>query len=286
MSKLVGLITAWCAEPFIEPAIKQALEYCDEVVVSVGVHQPNFRRFEDGTMDIVQKYKNDIKIVDTVPPQQNLIGSRGGTIAKMLTDTGNNKAGNWICILDCDEFYFPEDIDVAKQIIKEDKHLRIETPEKVFVVDTKHYATHQRNRFKKLIKDNTSFRNNEIGYEKANKPFRINDAKGMHHYTFLINPWFQREKWRSEYGNPNHGNQPKKWGWLDNVYMDLDLNDQQKSIDKCKQLGYGNSVLGLFFQGGCRPDGTLYDFDGVHPPFIEESGLTEIEDFRKIYTTR
>ena len=99
---------------------------------------------------------------------------------------------------------------------------------------------------------------------------------------FLVNPHFKREFWTIEYGNPGHANQPKKWGWIDNVYLDLDLNDQIKSVKKCKRLGYGNSVLG-HFSFRCKKDGTLFRFDGEHPPHIEESGLTNIEDFRTLY---
>ena len=63
MSKLIGLITAWGAEPFIEPAIKQGLEYCDELVVSVSANHPSFNIYADNTMQICQKYKNKIKLI-------------------------------------------------------------------------------------------------------------------------------------------------------------------------------------------------------------------------------
>ena len=66
MCKLVGLITAWGAEPFIEPAIKQGLEYCDELVVSVSANHPTYNRFADNTMEICQKYRNQIKLVEGV----------------------------------------------------------------------------------------------------------------------------------------------------------------------------------------------------------------------------
>jgi len=283
MSKLIGVITAWSAEPFIEPAIKQALDYCDEVIVSVSSHHPKLNKFEDNTMDICMKYKNDIHITDGNISNIQMHGySKGQILKKMLDETNNNKSGNWLAILDADEFYYPEDISSVKDIIKEDKFKRIQMPEKTFVVNTKHHANWFRDRFKKIITDNTSFWTNDMGYEKDDTPYILETDKGMHHYTFLMNPYFKKEFWTIEYGGANQGNQPKKWGWIDNIYLDMDLNDQIKSVEKCKQLGYGNSVLG-HFSFKCKEDGTLFTFEGKHPPHIEESGLTEIDDFRKIY---
>jgi hypothetical protein len=31
--KIIGMLTAWCAADFIKPALQQAVEYCDEVLV-------------------------------------------------------------------------------------------------------------------------------------------------------------------------------------------------------------------------------------------------------------
>jgi len=52
MNKVIGLINAWSCETFIEPAMLQAIEYCDEVIVSVGFHSEEVKKFEDNTYDI------------------------------------------------------------------------------------------------------------------------------------------------------------------------------------------------------------------------------------------
>lgn len=283
MTKLVGLITAWGAEPFIEPAIKHGLEYCDELVVSVGLHMPHLKRFEDRTMDICNKYKNQIKIVPSVLSGA-YVNSRGASLKKMLDDTGNNKKGNWTFVLDADEFYFPEDIEICKQIIKEDKFKMISAPEKVFMVDTKHYIKWNRTRFKKLVKDNTSFRNNIIGYENQTKPFKLDTDKGMFHYTFLMNPYAKEVFWKNEYGNPNSKEVKDKIYWLNEIYMKMDLANQQPSVKKSINRFGIKSVMGIIFNGGgTKPNGELHEYNGEHSSFIEDAGITKINDFRKYY---
>jgi len=281
MGKLIGLITAWDAEPFIEPAIKQAIEYCDEVVVSVGLHHNGLARFTDKTMEITEKYKDQITIVEGVNTN-NYTQSRSLTLKKMLDVTNNNKAGNWIFILDADEFYFPEDIAKCREIMAEDKYNRIMFPEKTFCVNMQNYANWERDRIKKLTHDNMSFRTNELGYETSVAPYYLETDLGMHHYTFLMDLWFKREFWRIEKGHPNIANQPKKWGWIDNIYMDLDLDNQEAFVNKSKNLWGTPKVMGIFgFK--CKEDGTLYKYDGPYPPHIIEAGLHEIEDFRVLY---
>jgi hypothetical protein len=98
-----------------------------------------------------------------------------------------------------------------------------------------------------------------------------------------MNPWQKREFWRIERGNPNAGLQRQKWGWIDNLYMGLDLNNQKVTVEKAEKLGYGKSVLGIFFKGGTKEDGTLHEYNGPYPPHIVEAGLHEVEDFRTIY---
>ena len=284
MGKLVGIITAWAAEPFIEPAMKQALEYCDEVIVNVSCHHAALKKYEDETMDICLKYKNQIHLIeDDILERGGRVTNPRNYVNKMLSKTDSNKKGNWVGILDADEFYFPKDINNIKDLMKEGKVNNIETPEKVFVVNTKHYATNKRTRFKKILEDNTTFIHSQIPYEKQSKPFFMETDKGMFHYTLLANPRYKSDFWRIEYGHPQQGNQPKKWGWVEKVYPNLDLDNQIESVKKCKELAYGNSVLGHLFPNGCKSDGTLHEYHDLHPPFIEEAGLTKITDFRKMY---
>lgn len=288
MSKLIGLITAWGAEPFIEPAIKQGLEYCDELLVCVSANHDEYYKYEDNTMEICQKYGNQIKLIEGVRMHHHP-DSKKHTLKKMLDETGNNKKGNWIWILDADEFYFPEDIDVCKQVIKEDKFNRIMMPEKTFLVNTKHYVVWGRDRLKKLINDNMFFTGtNDLGYENQFAPYQLETEKGMFHYTFLLNPYFKAAFWYHHYGSPPRDVRDNIT-WLNEIYLTMDLNNQQESVLKSMRY-FGNqhkSVLGKVFTGGpwqpVKENGELYEYKGLHPSFIEEAKLTEINDFRKLY---
>ncbi|MFW5847702.1 MAG: hypothetical protein ACOCVF_02170, partial [bacterium] len=284
MGKIIGLITAWAAEPFIEPALKQAIEYCDEVIVSVSANHKSFNKFADKTMEICKKYENDnkIKLVKGYSGNDHP-SSKGITLKKMLDETNNNKAGNWIWILDADEFYFPEDVELFKKIIKKNEYGRIMVPEKFFLVNTKNYIKWNRDRLKILDKDNVSFRTNRVGNEKMVKTYNANEAIGMHHYSFLLNPYFKIAFWEREYGNPNLKNVKDKVKWMNDIYLKMDVNNQAPYVNKAKQLFNINSILGPIFAGGpwkpTKPNGEAFKYDDKHPKFVEDAGLTKINDF-------
>jgi hypothetical protein len=69
--------------------------------------------------------------------------------------------------------------------------------------------------------------------------------------------------------------------------MKMDVNDQKESIQKSINRFGIKSVMGIIFSGGpwkpTKENGELFYYDGKHPSFVEDAGLTKINDFRKIY---
>ena len=280
MSKLVGIITAWGAEPFIEPAIKQGLEYCDELIVSVSENHPAYHKFADNTMEICQKYGNQIKLVEGMGGSDHP-SSKGNTMIKMLNDTNNNKKDTWIWILDADEFYFEADLSAIRDLIKED-YVKIELPEKFFLINMSYYIKTSRSRIKRIPMDNmTTIRTNILGNE-GGKTHVLETEDGMHHYSFLLNPYFKREFWTQHYGGltPETRNYIK---WLDHVYLQFEPDNQEEYIGKCKELFNQDHILGPLFNKETTNNGYLFEYQGDYPKHIKEAGLHEINDFREIY---
>lgn len=282
MSKVIGLITAWAAEPFIKPAIDQALEYCDEVIVSVSANDKSFNKFEDNTMDICKSYGNKISMVKGVE-LSNHISSKGSSLKKMLDETGNNKKGNWIWILDADEFYFKDDVNQIRSLINEGKVNAINTKEKFFLIDTKNHVKWQRTRIKKLLQDNTRFKTNQLPYEHLLKPHKLDSPHAMHHYSFLMNPHFKRQFWLKERSDSNAPDVKAKIWWMDNIYLKMDLNKMDYWVNVAEKKFGNKSILGPIFNKKATNNGGLYTHDTINPEFIAGTSLEKIKDFRKLY---
>ena len=62
--KIIGLVHAWYRDYFIEPAIKQALKYCDDVVVCIAPCSAELAKFVDDTRKIAERYRGKVKWVE------------------------------------------------------------------------------------------------------------------------------------------------------------------------------------------------------------------------------
>ena len=93
----------------------------------------------------------------------------------------------------------------------------------------------------------------------------------MYHYSILMNPYAKIDFWNAEYPHKqNH-----KSNWIRDVYLKYDLeNEESLGVDHPFKIGE------ICFQTN---GGKLMDFTNKHPRIIEESGLTEIKDFRLLY---
>jgi len=61
--KIIGSMFTWNNLEFFKCALKQALEFCDEVVLSEGCHSHQYpMRSTDGTCEYIETIKNHPKI--------------------------------------------------------------------------------------------------------------------------------------------------------------------------------------------------------------------------------
>jgi hypothetical protein len=265
--KIIGLITAWGCDMWIEPAIKQALTYCDEVLVSVEAHHPNLAKYEDKTLEICKKYKKDITIVKGMKGN-NHTSAKGSCMKKMVETSKLFKKGNWVWILDADEFYFQEDVDKCKDAMKESSFTAISLPEKCFYVNTKYYLNNYRCRLKKILNDKPTWgKTNSFGTEDFTS--HIDTKKGMFHYTFLLNPYMKMDFWNIEH-HPRK--QPHKINWMKNVYLKYDLSKPTKNPQGPHSFKPNS-------------DGYLFKYDGEHPKFLGKN-IVNAKDFRELYEQR
>ena len=275
--KLIGLLIAWGAELWIRPAIKQALEYCDEVFICVAAHSESLKRFEDNTHEIAMSFK-DVKMIsfDEISTHTQI---KSKILNKMLEESKCFAIDNWVWVLDVDEFYPESSFREIKEVVRKSEFDQITTKTKFFLINTKHYLKAFYSRLFRIKKGKINRFKATQKWRGGEKTFILPSEDGMFHYSLLTNLGLRREQWKTEYpGNI----QANKTNWLDNIYLNYDLNNEEYWINKNREL-FG--IKSPFYADCISPDkdGKLFRYEGRHPKFVEEAGLTKIEDFRKCY---
>jgi hypothetical protein len=292
--KIIGLIGAHYAEDFIGPAIQQALNFCDEVIVSIGAHTPMLDALQDDTLLRAQEFGDQVKFVPCVNDGLILTG-KCKTLNNMLEASTHYAPGNWVFMLDVDEFYFDETLQEARDIIENDpKADTIQFPAKFFFINMQRYLHSTHHRLYKIKDRNGKFLptcswNSRVEYRGVT---RDAGKKGMFHYSLLTPVEYKEAQWKTGYrakAGPAFEREKRKWDWLEQIYEPFDLDNESYWTDKSLELfPHARNVRTPCWTPGFTADknGNLYVYDGPHPPVIEEAGLPQIEDFRVYHAAK
>ena len=275
MNKIVGLLTAWGAEQWIAPAVEQALEYCDEVIVVVSSFAPELDQFADATLNICSSYK-DIKLLDYRTDKETISAAVADMLNYMLKSSSLYEVGNWVWILDVDEFYADSAHGAIRATIDSGQYNQITVESKFFYINMQHYLNETGNRlFRVETEDECFVPTNKWSTAKKHVYYLPRDD-GMFHYGLLASADAYRIKWQIEYKNRR---QADKQRWIEEIYPHYDLKDEERWIEKNRRL-FG--IRSPWFNNGFTPDVNckLFRYSGKHPKFIERTRLTKREDFR------
>jgi len=245
MSKFIGLICAWGVENWIELAITQALSFCDEVIVSVGAHCEGVKKYEDKTLEICKSFGDKIKLVGVEYTGQHNT-TKAYTMNAMLKSSEIFDVGNWVFLLDVDEFYHKTDIENLKTKIEDYNSVMVCS--KIFIRGMKQYVKGEHYRMWKITNKDCDFRPTNRWTGETNPQYKSEHI--MFHYTFLLDPNMKMDFWKEEYAGKA---QNEKVDWMKNVY----LKDVKFTLGP-HDFGYGE---------------TLYELQGKHPDIIEKSKL-------------
>lgn len=277
--KIIGLVNAWYSERWIAATIEQALQYCDEVIVAIGAHSKSLSSLKDKTYEIASQYKDRVVLLDSSMLQFH-DRSKADTLNRMLAASKFRQRGNWIWILDVDEFYFDCTYQEILQAISSGLYNHIRIEEKFFFINMTRYLLCSHGRLFRIEQSNSHFQPTQRWTGPLNKQYIVKrDAKehGMFHYSLLVNLEYRRRMWATErrYG------QPHLLCWLKEIYIPYNLDDEETWITKNEQLfGLRSPYVGPLSKP--NSDGKLFVYDGNHPPVIEATLLPQIKDFRKI----
>jgi len=282
MNKIIGLMTAWSVEDWIRPAVRQALEYCDEVLAVVSPFAPQLRRFEDKTCDICKEY-NGLKLLDYESKETYIRSAIADVLNHMLKNSDLHQVGNWVWILDSDEFY-PE--SSAKEIIAATRdnveYDKIVMESRFFMINMQHYLNEAGDRMFRITDINDRFVPTCKWSRASRNPYTVRRANGLFHYSMLTNTERHRERWLLRYTHAHDPSRFKMTRWLDEIYAKYDLENEDYWINENLKL---NGIKSPWVSKGFTPDGNgrLFKYNGRHPKYIEEAGLPTIKDFRKRY---
>jgi len=285
-NKIIGLVKAWGAEDWIRPAINQALEYCDEVAVVVAPFHHTLEKFADSTYDICKEYR-DIRLIDFKTSKQYIGPATAETLNHMLQTSPLHAVGNWIWILDSDEFYTESAYREIKSAIASDQYNWIGARTKNFLINMKHYLkTVGWCHYWRLIKIEDMgyrFKPAQNWSQKLERPHLLSKGNEMFHYSMLTNTDVRLAWWKIESDPlPTH---PRKRRWLEEIYLKYDLENEDCWVIKNLKL---NGIKSPWVTVGWTPDenGKLFKYEGRHPKFIEETDLPKVRDFREHYKSK
>lgn len=284
MNKIIGLLTAWGVEDWVRPAVKQALEYCDEVLAVVSAFAPQLRRFEDKTYDICKEY-SELKLLDYESKETYIRSVIADVLNHMLKNSDLRRVGNWVWILDSDEFYTESSAKEIRATTKDSKgYDKIVMESKFFMINMQHYLNEAGDRMFRITDMNDKFVPTCKWSRTPRLPYIVRRANGLFHYSMLTNTERHRERWLLRYTHPHDPSRFKIVKWLDEIYAKYDLDNEEHWIKENLKLW---GIRSPWFSKGFTPDanGRLFKYNGRHPKFIEEASLPKIKDFRKRYIT-
>jgi len=278
-NKIIGLICAWGAEDWIEPSIEQALNMCNEVIVSIGPFTEEVKKNEDATMERALKYKDRITFVDSYFGGTHA-ASKGVTLTNMLKASKLYEVGNWVWQLEVDEFFVDSDIREITNAIRGD-YDRILWDEMVCFINMQHYLKNERGRLRKIVTGDEHFVHVNRWTGELKDTYRVTGV-GCFHTSLLSDQNKKKRLLETEHwGTPNKSLPLVKW--IDRIYHRFDLADEQKWIDR-NELIFGHKSPFPFDAYFANEDGGLYKYAGPeYPAVLVEREYHKIKDFRELY---
>lgn len=275
MEKIIGLMTVHNAEKFVGRAIDQAVEICDEVLVAVGPHHSALEGPDNkNARKAIDKYGDAIKAIAPCLSETDAVTGKCDTLNAMLQQSSCFDIGNYLWILDVDEFYDDAILEEIMDAIANGEEM-IDMSSKYFLINMQHYVKTKHRRIFK-INEKSYFTPTQHWHGRVSSTYLTQND--MFHYSGLLD-WRQKLKyWRCEYAG---NDQQRKIDWLEKVYLRYDLDNETKSLDRAEEImGYRQPFLSENEHGD--ENGELYLYDGEHQWF-KDSELTKITDYRNLY---
>ncbi len=268
--KIIGLMLTWNNLEFFKCALKQALEFCDEVIVVEGCHSKHYPKHStDGTCEYIETIRNlpKLKVKDF-----DFKGRYDAVQRAIRLETSKTskfyKEGNWIFHWDDDVFFFRHDLQKMRRIMEQTDYDSLS-------IQTRHFFYN----FKFNIKQNDSgwlFRIVEGAVLKGisrhcygnGMPYNTVQLKKdiiAFHYGHVKRPERMKARWvmSVEKGTKISKTRFEKW-------MGISW-DNDEDIHKSKEM------IHKILDGG-----EFNVYNGVHPEALDNHPWRYIDDVREV----
>lgn len=272
--RLIALMTAWACKDWAEKAAFNAISYADNLWVCAAPHSPEFVDLEDGTVDSLRSYKTygGIQFHETGAPERIADHTKCRILNEMMVKA-RPEAGDVLMIVDADEFYLTDDIDMLLEFAKMDFDVGL-VRGNYYCINLNWYFINES--MMRLFKYRPGFQ--FVPTQKPNYNARYtHTGVTMLHYTMLQSLEMRRRYW-SMSPVDNTAVCEKKVRWVDEVYAKWDVGNE----DECKRRN--QEVTGRYgfwhSEGMVENDGGLFSYsDGEHPEDVKEA-FGKVKDFR------
>lgn len=181
--KILGVLLTWNNIEFLKCSLKQALEFCDEVILVEGCHYKKYpKRSTDGTYEFIQSLDHPKLVIRDFNFQ-----GRNDIVQWKIRETFSKQSdlwepGNWVAQWDDDIAFFDDDLKKIKEVMKKTK------------------------------RDMVRFKERRFNYNFKINVF--NNNVGAYHFDRITEDCFYRPTWKMFYKN---GKRYKKYEFLKDV---------------------------------------------------------------------
>jgi len=275
--KILGAIVTWDNLEFLKLSLKQALDFCDEVIVAEGCHSRWFPRHStDGTIEYLNSLKHPkLKVLNIDYKKNGLEGKRYHIVQCKIFNHINNsfenwQPGNWIVQWDDDIFWFNEDLEKIRIILETTSYDKIRFKQRKFIYNFRFNSLATGGIPFDRITDgcyytpiaNLRYKDGTL-YSKYEKQFDITTF----HYTSVKRSERMKARWvmSVEKGTKSSVTRFEKW-------MGIEWKNDE---DFLKQKDTVAFILGT-------DPGNVHIYNDRHPEILDGHPWRYIEDTRKL----
>lgn len=138
--KIIGLMITWNNLEFFKCALKQALNFCDQVLLMEGCSSKHYPKHStDGTYEYIKNLKANpkLKIIDFDVSRKERYDKIQYAMRQKLLNHSNWNPGDWVTAWDDDMFFFEDDLPKIKEELIKAKNDTIAFMERRFVYNFK-----------------------------------------------------------------------------------------------------------------------------------------------------
>lgn len=270
--KIIGLMLTWNNLEFFRYAVKQALGFCDELILVEGCHSMQYpQRSDDGTMMFIQSIRTHpkLRIMDFTR------GDRYDYVQRAIRfeypkRSRYYKPGNWVFHWDDDILFFNNDLQKIRHTMR---HTDCDS----LRINTRHFFYNLRFNIKQndtgwifRIVDGSYLKGVSSHYYEDGRQYSHAQLAGdivAFHYGYIKKSERMKARWVLSVEKGTEASRDKFDRWMGVTW------NGDKSIYKSDDIL--TSIL---------PIGKLNVYDGPHPEGLDEHPWRHIDDIRRLDT--